>query len=121
MTNKESFILMVEDLLDAVDINDMPEGAIKYFNELKEEKTTNQKTELTENGAKVLKFMQENYQKYNNIFKAKEIGEGLFTSGRSVSGSMKKLIAEGFVEKIGGDPVSYAITDKGKEKDLSNI
>lgn len=35
---------------------------------------------------------------------------------RSVSGSMKKLITEGFVEKIGSDPVAYAITEKGKNK-----
>ena len=110
MTKKEAFIKMVEDLLKPCDIE-----------ELKSEKTTGPKPEITENGAKILKYMQENYQKYNNVFKSKEIGEGLFISSRSVSGSMKKLITEGFVNKIGTDPVAYEISQKGIDKDLSNI
>lgn len=119
MTNKEAFIQMVEDLLNAVDINDMPEEAIKYFEELKNQKPQPEKTELTENGTKILKYMQSNYEKYNNVFKAKEIAEGLNTTSRSVSGSMKKLITDGFVEKIGSEPVSYAIKDYGKNKELT--
>lgn len=126
MTKKEAFIKMVEGLIDSLDINELKEDdetrmAIEFFEELKENKTSAQKPEITENGAKILAYMQENYQKYNNVFKAKEIGEGLFVSSRSVSGSMKKLITEGFVEKVGSDPVAYSITDKGKDKDLSNI
>lgn len=126
MTKKEAFIKMVEGLIDPLDINELKEDdetkmAIDFFQELKENKASTPKPEITENGAKILAYMQENYQKYNNVFKAKEIGEGLFVSSRSVSGSMKKLITEGFVEKIGSDPVAYSITDKGKDKDLSNI
>lgn len=126
MTKKEAFIKMVESLIDPLDINELKEDdetkmAIDFFQELKENKVSTPKPEITENGAKILAYMQENYQKYNNVFKAKEIGEGLFVSSRSVSGSMKKLITEGFVEKIGSDPVAYSITDKGKDKDLSNI
>lgn len=124
MTEKEAFILIVQkEIFDNPSIYeenypDMIGMAKKYFDKLKEDKPTST-AQLTENGAKVLKFMQENYQKYNNVFKAKDIGEGLFTSGRSVSGSMKKLITEGFCEKIGGDPVAYSITEKGKQKELS--
>lgn len=126
MTKKEAFIKMVESLIDPLDINELKEDdetkmAIEFFQELKENKASTPKPEITENGAKILAYMQENYQKYNNVFKAKEIGEGLFVSSRSVSGSMKKLITEGFVEKIGSDLVAYSITDKGKDKDLSNI
>lgn len=126
MTKKEAFIKMVEGLIDPLDINELKEDdetkmAIEFFQELKENKASAPKPEITENGAKILAYMQENYQKYNNVFKAKEIGEGLFVSSRSVSGSMKKLITEGFVEKIGSDSVAYSITDKGKDKDLSNI
>ena len=121
MTKKEAFIKMVESLIDPLDINELKEDdetkmAIEFFQELKENKASTPKPEITENGAKILAYMQENYQKYNNVFKAKEIGEGLFVSSRSVSGSMKKLITEGFVEKIGSDPVAYSITDKGKDK-----
>ena len=117
MTKKEAFIKMVEEFLDPIDIEDLKQDeqikmALEYFEELKSDKVSTAKVELTENGAKILKYMQENYQKYNNVFKAKEIGEGLFISSRSVSGSMRKLITEGFIEKIGSDPVAYDITDK---------
>ncbi len=127
MTKKEAFIKMVEDLMDPLDISELKEDdetrmAVEFFEELKSGKSTaGPKPEITENGAKILKYMQENYQKYNNVFKSKEIGEGLFISSRSVSGSMKKLITEGFVNKIGTDPVAYEISQKGIDKDLSNI
>jgi Mn-dependent DtxR family transcriptional regulator len=95
-------------------------AAFEYFEQFQNEKEK-PRVEITQNGAKVLGFMQENFEKYNNIFKSKEIGEGLFISSRSVAGSMKKLISEGFVEKISSEPVAYSITERGKEKDLSNI
>ena len=129
MTKKEAFIKMVEVLLDnPLVTQDFEEDkeiynkALAYFEELKAGQVSGgPKPEITENGAKILKYMQENYQKYNNVFKSKEIGEGLFISSRSVSGSMKKLITEGFVNKIGTDPVAYEISQKGIDKDLSNI
>lgn len=127
MTKKEAFIKMVEELMAPLDMSKLKEDnetkmAVEFFEELKSEKSTaGPKPEITENGAKILKYMQENYQKYNNVFKSKEIGEGLFISSRSVSGSMKKLITEGFVNKIGTDPVAYEISQKGIDKDLSNI
>lgn len=128
MTKKEAFIKIVGEMLDnPVVTQDFEEDAeaykkaLEYFEDLKADKGTGPKPEITENGAKILKYMQENYQKYNNVFKSKEIGEGLFISSRSVSGSMKKLITEGFVNKIGTDPVAYEISQKGIDKDLSNI
>ena len=69
---------------------------------------------FTENGLKIFKCMKENEQKYINVFKAKEIGELLFMTPRSVSGSMKKLIADGFVKKVGANPVAYGLTELGK-------
>jgi hypothetical protein len=123
MSKREEFIKFVENLIDYVNDlsifndDDNIKIALEYFEEFKNNKTK-EKVELTENGAKILNYMHENRKKYNNIFKAKEIGEGLFMSGRSVSGSMRKLISEGFVEKIGSDPVTYAITDLGIKKDI---
>lgn len=73
---------------------------------------------MTENGSKILKYMQSNEDKYNNLFTSKEIGEGLFMSSRSVSGSMRKIIANGFVEKVGKDPVTYSLTDEGRNKQI---
>lgn len=117
MTNRDCFIKKIDELL-----NDCPdffgqteeaEKALAYFQSMKLE-APKKSVEITENGAKILKFMQENWEKRNNIFKASEIAEGLFTSGKSVSGSMRKLVADGYTEKLGKDPVVYAITEKGK-------
>ena len=117
MTKKECFIKLMEKTL-----NDCPdffgngeeaEKALAYFNELKTAKPSGAK-EITENGLKILQFMQEHWNKRNNIFKATDIAEGLFTSGKSVSGSMRKLVSDGYVEKLGKDPVVYALTEKGK-------
>ena len=94
--------------------------AFEFFEEFKLNKTKSKMT-FTENGAKVLNFLQENKNKYNNVFKAKEIAEGLFVSSHSVSGCMRKLIAENFVEKIGKDPVTYAITEEGLKIETSSL
>ena len=64
--------------------------------------------------------MQENYDHYNNILKAKEIAEGMFAingttiTSRTVSGAMRKVITDGYVEKTTGTPVCYSLTDLGK-------
>ena len=49
-----------------------------------------------------------------NTWKAKDIAEGMFISSRTVSGSIRKLVNDGFVEKVGQDPVIYSITEQGK-------
>lgn len=74
--------------------------------------------DLTDKNKAILKWMKENAEKYNNIFNAKQIGDGLFMSGRSVSGSIRKLVALGYVEKQGKDPVCYLLTEDGKCKEL---
>jgi DNA-binding MarR family transcriptional regulator len=68
-------------------------------------------SDLTDSGKVILKYMQDNDVK---IGKAKDIANGLGVSSRTVSGSLRKLVADGFVEKVSKDPVVYAITDKGK-------
>lgn len=74
--------------------------------------------DLTDKNKNILKWMQENINKYHNTFNAKQIGDGLFMSGRSVSGSIRKLVSLGFVEKQGKDPVCYSLTITGKSKEL---
>ena len=78
----------------------------------------NNKPAFTENGAKVLKYIQENVDAFNNMFKAKDIGEGTMMSSRGASGAMRKLVTDGYLEKIGTDPVIYALTEKGKTVDI---
>lgn len=111
MTNKEIFIKEVEDTIrDCPDFFSME--ALEYFNQLKTA-PEKEKPLFTENGAKVLKWMQENYSGYNNILKAKDIGEGLFCSSRTVSGAIRKLITDGFISKTAGTPVCYSLTEAG--------
>ena len=83
-------------------------------------KCTTPPKDMTENGLKVLTWMQEHIEEMSNVFTAKEIGEGLFTSGRSISGSMKKLVNDGYVEKIGKSPVQYSLTETGKLYHIDN-
>jgi len=119
MTKKEVFIKIIQtEIFDNPTIytENYPgeewSKALEFFEELKNNKTKSSK-EMTENGQKSLIWMQENLESMNNVFTSKEIAEGLFTSGRSVSGSMRKLVNDGYVEKIGTNPVQYALTEKG--------
>ena len=41
-------------------------------------------------------------------------------SPRSVSGSMRKLLTDGYCEKTGKDPVCYLLTEKGKTFSIDN-
>lgn len=105
MSDKEKFIKMVEELISKIDVSEYP-NEMRYFESLKEEKSEGG---LTENGQKILSFMQENKEKYNNLFKAKDIGEGLDISSKAVSGSMRKLVKDGYVNKVGKEPVIYEL------------
>lgn len=89
--------------------------ALAFYEDLVINQDQLSKTVITENGAKILNIMNENLDKYSNIFSSKQLGELLFMSPRSVSGSMKKLINDGYVEKKGGSPVCYGLTDLGKD------
>lgn len=121
MTNKEVFIKKIEQLLnDCPDFfgqDEEAEKAMAYFESLKKDKGHSKA--ITENGIKIIQFMKDNWEIRNNIFKAAEIGEGTFMSGRSVSGSMRKLISDGYVIKEGKDPVMYSITEAGKALELT--
>ena len=109
MTNKQRFIQEVSAFTSM-----MTPEAVKYFEELSKEKE-----KFTTNGAKIIKFLQEKGNE-NKVFKAKEIGEALFISSRSVSGSMKKLVTDGYVEKLDKNPISYRLTLLGTEVQVDN-
>jgi DNA-binding MarR family transcriptional regulator len=68
---------------------------------------------ITDSGKMILKYLQDNAN--TPMMKARDIAEGLFVSSRAVSGSLRKLVNDGFCEKVGKDPVVYALTAKGKE------
>ena len=110
MTNKEKFI---EELTSAVDLsNILSDESFAYWNDFVKGKAS--LGGMTEAGEKVLTWMLENEKLHSNVFSAKVIGEGLFIHARSVTGAMRKLIADGYVEKIGQNPVSYSLTDTAR-------
>lgn len=69
------------------------------------------KPEITDNGKIILDHMQKSEIP---MFKSRDIAEGLGISSRAVSGSLRKLVTDGFCEKVSVDPVVYSLTEKGK-------
>ena len=112
MSIKQEFIEYVDWMLDAGGY-DLPEGAQKYFDAMKSA-PEKEKPMFTDGGKQILKYMQENHANGDPVT-AKAIAEGMGISSRSVSGAIRKLVTDGFVEKVSADPVLYSITSKGIE------
>ena len=126
MTKKERFIEFVNEIMDAAMVNAWDDAtkeawkdAFDFFEDLKNNKVKNSGA-MTENGKKLLSWMQENVDTMNNLFTSNEAAEALFTSGRSIAGSMRKLKNDGYVEKTGKDPVRYSLTEAGKNYQFDN-
>lgn len=111
MDKREEFINCVN---EAIEKGIFTEAAIEFFNEIKDGKKKNS-SPITDNGKKILNFMQAEEDSFGNAFKAKEIAAGIFSNSRSVSGAMKKLYEDGYVDKIIASPIIYSLTDKGRE------
>ena len=113
MSKKQKFIEAVQSaLFDVCDPAEMDQDVLEYWEAFKG-KDEADKPMFTDNGKLILKYMQD-----LPMGKAKDIGEGLFISSRAVSGAIRKLVTDGYVEKIGQDPVVYALTEKGKTVEI---
>ena len=112
MSKKSEFIEFIKDQTKQININDWPTGAKEYWELFIKEK---EKPEFTDNGKLILKYLQETDSTQHEQT-AKDIGEGLFISSRRVSGAIRKLVTDGYVEKVSQDPVIYALAEKGKNK-----
>ena len=121
MNKKEAFVKMVEELLDGQDTSKYAD-AIAYFETFKsDKKAKGDKPKFTDNGKLILRTMIENQGEKQNLFKARDIAELAFISSRSVSGSIRKLITDGYVDKMGQDPIIYTLTDEGKSVELGDL
>ena len=112
MSKKQDFINYVEtNLMSKINEEDSPENVKIYLEALKN-KEEKEKPMFTDNGKLILQYLRD----HDDVatWKARDIAEGLFISSRTVSGSIRKLVNDGFVEKISKDPVIYSITDLGK-------
>ncbi len=109
---KQEFLDFLNSLMEAApDVVEekMSDNIKKYIETLSG--TESDKPIITDNGKVILDYMQKTDMP---MMKAKDIGDGLMISSRKVSGSLRKLVTDGFVEKVGQDPVIYALTEKGK-------
>ena len=134
MTKKETFIKFIDVAIKIAEdeityMNNINEKynittndydiAMEFWEDFKNNKVKNSGA-MTENGKKLLSWMQENVDTMTNLFTSKEAAEALFTSGRSIAGSMRKLVNDGYVEKTGKDPVQYSLTEAGKNYQFDN-
>ena len=125
MTKREAFIKIIDYLFEEESLH-LDEAfeeewplAKEFFNDFKNGKVKNSGA-MTENGKKLLTWMQENEEKMSNVFTSKEAAEVLFTSGRSIAGSMRKLVADEYVSKVGKDPIQYSLTEAGRNYKFEN-
>lgn len=120
MSKKEIFINEVLALTGDAPEKVFSQDALDYWNGLNAT-GDKEKPAFTNNGKIVLKYIQNNKDLYNNLFKAKNIGEGLGISSRTVSGALRKLVTDDYVEKIGENPVIYSLTQKGAETSFEEV
>ena len=112
MSKKQEFIEYVEAVIRGQEEPlEMTENVRLYWEAFKGKEEA-EKPLFTDNGKKILLFLKNTDKE---LWKAKELADELQISSRSVSGSCRKLVTDGFVEKIGKDPVIYALSSKGKE------
>ena len=113
MSKKQAFINYVSRLFgeDHVQAGDIPDDAWDYWKALTAEKST-EKPPFTENGKIILRFFKDNQS--IETWKTKDVAEALGLS----SGSSRKLVTDGYLEKVGSDPVFYTLTEKGKKVNL---
>ena len=117
MSKKQEFIKYMNNVLTYIGEVDAPlapmnEDAKLYWDAFCGLDENGEKPLFTDNGKLILKFLQDHIE--TPMWKARDIAEGLFISSRAVSGAMRKLVTDGFVEKVGQDPVIYSITENGK-------
>ena len=108
MSQKTEFINYVAGLIENNPMSDEAKAYWDVFSNTPEV----EKPLLTDNGRLVLGYMQK--KEIGETITAKALAEEIFASSRTVSGAMRKLVTDGFVEKVGQDPVYYSITEKGK-------
>ena len=111
MSKQQEFLdfwnYLVHDVAGDIEV---PENVQAYINAMSETKGVN-KPAFTENGKNILQYLQ---SVPTSMYRAKDIAEGIMISSKAVSGAMRKLVTDGYVEKVGNSPVVYIITEKGQ-------
>lgn len=118
MTKCESFIKFFDELIEETNAT-MPEDVEEFYEILKSSAKDHQdKPAFTEMGLIILDYLKNCEQ---TSLKARDIAEGVTLPSRKVSGAMRKLVTDGYVEKFGQNPVIYTLTEKGKNFNLNEM
>lgn len=118
MSKKSEFLEFLNELLATAPeetINKMSDNVKNYIEFLAKENDI-EKPLFTENGKKILAYMRENQN--IPLMKARDIAEGMEISSKTVSGAIRKLVSDGYVEKVGQDPTVYTLTENGKNIEI---
>lgn len=122
MTNKDHFIKFVDSVNQfCVDNGYFDEEydynldkAKAFFDSLKKDAAA-ENGEPTEKGKNILAYIQDNYDE--GEFKSSDVASGMGLTSRAVTGSMLKLVNDGYLNKEsekGVSPVVYSLADKGR-------
>jgi predicted transcriptional regulator len=115
MSKLKSFL----DYFDMINEPDaMPQDVAEFLQSLREQQEKEDSKPLfTDIGLQILEYMQSCRE---STLKAKDIAEGMELSSRKVSGAIRKLVLDNYVEKSGNNPVIYALTEQGKNFKIEN-
>ena len=113
MSKKSKFIECIDDaFFSKVDVNEIDPEVVSFWEAFKATEEI-EKPLFTENGKLVMNYLQ-SLEDTSVMLKAKDIANELGISSRTVSGAMRKLVSDGFVEKANDSPVLYMITEAVK-------
>lgn len=107
----EYFDWLVQNCKEPVNL---PDEVQDVYNLLREQQNM-EKPMFTESGLAILEYLQSCDATSQ---KAKDIADGMIISSRKISGAIRKLVTDGFVDKYGQNPVIYSLTEKGKNFDI---
>lgn len=116
---KEDFIKFLNELMAAnpeVTEKYMNENVQAYIDNVLNGESVKDKPLFSDNGLIVYKFMKES--KDATAWCAKAIAAEVGLTSRQVSGCARKLVNDGFLEKVSTNPVYYALSQKGKDFEL---
>lgn len=109
----EYFDWLVQNCKEPVNLSDEVQDV---YNLLLEQQNM-EKPMFTESGLAILEYLQSCDA---TSWKAKDIADGMVISSRKISGAIRKLVTDGFVDKYGQNPVIYSLTEKGKNFDINS-
>lgn len=117
--NCKAFLDFFDELVEATDSQThIQQDVQEFYDFLREQQDSYvEKPMFTEIGLEILEYLQTCNAK---SIKAKDIADGMSVSSRKISGAIRKLVTDKYVDKFGKTPVIYSLTDKGRNFDIKS-